>query len=194
MKNILKSRLFTALVTAVVILSILAVFWIINRDTTVGPSIMMVQWAENYDSFEEITDAADLVVVGSIDRVVAEVSVGGWRSEPFATEFRFKVDSVLKGEQVAQITIHQLGVAGESEANDDPLFSSGERYILFLGEGEPGKYYVLGGPQGRFMIVGNLVFSMDNVLPDRVYVGALEVNGLPKEAFIDSISEIVTGL
>ncbi|MCX5995918.1 MAG: hypothetical protein NTV59_07995 [Chloroflexi bacterium] len=189
MTRVLKNRLFIVLLTTVVIVSILAVFWIINRDTTVGPGIAMVEWAEWYDDFEEITATADLVVVGNIDRVVAEMSEGGTPG----TEFSFDVDSVLKGEQVTQIVICQLGAAGELEAYDDPLFSSGERYILFLREGEPGKYYVLGGPQGRFMIVGNLVFSMDNVLLDRVYVGALEVNGLPKEAFIDSISEIVAG-
>ena len=194
MKNILKSRLFIVLLIAVIIVSVLVALVIINHDSTVGPAIACVSWADEYDSFEELTSVADLIVVGSIDRVIAETSEGRWwRSRPFSTDFSFNVDSILKGAQVTRITIHQMGAAGELEVRDDPLFSSGERYILFLREYESGKWAVLGGPQGRFMVVGDQVYSMNNILPDRVDVGALEVNGLQKEVFIDSINEMVAG-
>ncbi|MFL6116488.1 MAG: hypothetical protein ACJ786_34795, partial [Catenulispora sp.] len=36
------------------------------------------------------------------------------------------------------------------QSDEDPVFTVGEAATLFLHEYEPGKYYVIGGPNGRF--------------------------------------------
>ena len=85
---------------------------------------------------------------------------------------------------------HQTGAQGKQEITDDPVFIVEDKYILFLHEYEDGKYFVERGPQGRFMVVNEKVYSMNNILLKAAPV-ALDVNNLDMNSFINSIIETV---
>ena len=159
-----------------------------------GATLVEVSWAEYYASIEDLSAEADLIAVGTVKGVVEVTGdvTGEARWGPvilYFTDFAFSVEQVLKGPQnVMEVMIHQTGAAGKYEVRDDPLLEPGDKYVLFLHEYETGKYYILGGPQGRFQIIEGEVFSMNNVLPGVVYLWPeLDVQAVEKETFLGSV-------
>jgi hypothetical protein len=156
--------------------------------------VSQVSWAHFYATIKDLSAEADLIVVGRVKGVVEETSdvVGEARWEPvilYFTDFIFSVEQVLKGhENVREVVIHQTGAVGKDEIRDDPLLEPGDSYVLFMHEYETGRYFILGGPQGRFQIIGDKVFSMNNVLPGIVFLAPdLDVRGVEKEIFVKSV-------
>ena len=156
--------------------------------------ITEVSWAEYYVDIGELCDTADLIAVGEIGGVISEsgekVAEARWGDVMlYTTDFAFQIEQVLKGEGVEEIILHQTGAAGKQEVSDDPLFEPGERCVLFLREYEAGKYCVLGGPQGRFMIIDDEVFSMNHVLTDEIVILSpdLDFAGVDLESVIASV-------
>ena len=153
-----------------------------------------VSWANHYHDIGDLCTEANLIAIGEIKNVINETEdkVAEARWDPvvvYFTDFTFQVDKVLKGDEVKEIILHQTGVSGKQEIKDDPLFKPGEEYILFLQEYETGKYFVLGGPQGRFKIINDKIFSMNRILPDKVLLDSgLDTDNIDKENFIDSVS------
>lgn len=151
-------------------------------------------WAESYESIEEISTEADLIVVGTVEGILEVTSrlVAELRGGPYFiyyTDFAFSVEQVLKGPQDAtEVMIHQTGAEGKLEVSDDPLLKPGDEYVMFLHEYETGKYYIMGGPQGRFPIIEGEVFSMDYILPVVLDLWLeLGVEGMEKESFLESV-------
>jgi hypothetical protein len=153
-------------------------------------------WARGYSSIDELVSDSfvDLIAVGEIDRVIgvtrnkaAENSRGP--VYVYFTDFSFRIDSVLKGADTKEVLIHQTGAVGEGEIDQDPLFKPGERYVLFLHEYEPGKYFVTAGPQGRYRIIDDKVYSMNHMLPPKTYFVSegLDIDGVLESDFIESI-------
>jgi len=160
------------------------------------PTLVEASWAKYYASIEDLSAEADLIVVGTVKGVVEVTSnvlaMARWGPViHYVTDFAFSVEQVLKGVQdVREVMIHQYGAAGEQEVRDDPLLKQGDKYVLFLHEYETGKYYILGGPQGRFQIINAKVFSMDNILPPErncLLSPGLNVEGVEKESFLASV-------
>jgi hypothetical protein len=183
-----------------------AVIFSLNRDhyrgntNADGTHYSGASWAESYGNLEELSTAADLIAVGQVKgvlRVTGNVlGQATWGPiSRYYTEFAFSVHRVLKGHgSEEEILIHQTGAEGKSEISDDPLLETGDKYIVFLREYEPGKYCILGGPQGRFQIINGQVFSMNHVSPDRVSFGpsfGVDVNGTEEQSFIDSVTAIL---
>lgn len=207
MAKILNNKIYFFILLTVIILFI-AITCVFNyvqtkSDRTIVEPFMTtsVSWAHGYRNIDKLCTKADLIVMGTIDDVIAETyeAIDSTTETEvhfhfiYFTDFSFRVDRVLKGEEETQITIHQTGAIGKQEVRDDPLFIQGEQYILFLREYEDGKYCVLGGPQGRFKIVGDEVFTMNRVFPDKVVLPqGLDINGMQKTDFIDSISRQVS--
>jgi hypothetical protein len=163
-----------------------------------GTPSIDASWAQSYGSIDElIADSfVNLIAVGEIDSVIevtkkkeAENSRGP--VYVYSTDFSFRIDRVLKGPDTKQVSIHQTGAEGEGEIDQDPLFKPGERSVLFLHEYAPGKYYVVGGPAGRYRIVDDKVYSMNYVLPPRTYFpnAGLDTNGILRTDFIQSVIE-----
>jgi hypothetical protein len=123
----------------------------------------------------------DTVVIGKITRILSVISepppkaASGSLHLAF-TDFEFSIERTLKGKEAGNITIHQTGASGEFEIRDDPLFLEGEKYVLFLHKYEEGRYFVTGGPQGRFKILGDKVYSMNYFLPPNTYFPPLELD------------------
>lgn len=114
-----------------------------------------VSWTRLYHDIASLKADSDLVVSG---RVVRSTPVTG---NPPATDFTFSVDAVLHARDGQRalagttIVIHQTGGIqnGQTyEVRDDPLFKVGEKDVLFLHQYVSGRYVVLGGPSGRFLV------------------------------------------
>ena len=153
-----------------------------------------VSWATGYKGIEQLSAEADLIAVGTVERVIGVTGdvIGEVRWGPimlYFTDFAFSVERALKGPQdVGEVLIHQTGAAGKMEVPDDPLLEPGDKYVVFLHEYETGKYLILGGPQGRFQIIENEVFSMNNILPGiGSPVPGLDVKGVEKASFVESV-------
>ena len=167
-----------------------------NPDDDTTQQVIAASWAQ-YGNMAELHAEADLIAAGIIGGTTEEgeekIGEPRWGADYlYYTDFSFKVEQVIKGKEVKEIAIHQIGMSGEVQLADDPLFRLDENWILFLREYEPNKYFVLGGPQGRFKVIEGKVFSMDHVLPEEVMLPTdktLEANGMDKEEFIQIIQD-----
>jgi hypothetical protein len=165
--------------------------------TTDNQSILTISgsWASYYANMEELSREADLIAYGEIDRVIeVQEQIVGHNPKGdmihYYTNFNFKISQVLKGDGIEEAVIHQMGAAGKMVVPDDPMFKKGEEYVLFLHKTETGIYFVLGGPQGRFMVDGGKVFSMDNIIGDKVFLSDdLSYNGIELDDFMGDISK-----
>lgn len=148
----------------------------------------IVDWADYYADITELCQAADLIAYGEIDRVIdvyGSIGVGGH----YYTDFGFSISRFLKGYEPGEAVIHQMGAAGKMVVINDPLFQQGETYVLFLRRLDSGFYYVLGGVQGRFRVIDDNVFSMDNIAPDEISISPdLSYNGIELEDFLGIVS------
>ena len=124
-------------------------------------------WAKIYHSFTDLKHDADLVVQGTVTRVLQTTAPTS--GTPPSTDFQFTVSRVLQDPahrlQGTTLTLHQTGAkVGNTlyQIDDDPLFQVGEQHILFLHEYQPGDYFVLGGPSGRFVIQNGAVKPINN--------------------------------
>jgi hypothetical protein len=155
-----------------------------------------VSWADGASDMQGLFTTADAVVVGKIGKVVDETNklLGepAWGKDYlYYSDFEFIIESNLKAEvKNNSIIIHQIGKAGTQELEDDPLFQSGDSYVLFLREYKPGNYTVLGGPQGRFKIVNDKIYSLNYIysgnniqLPTET-----QINGMSKVEFLQLLT------
>jgi hypothetical protein len=130
---------------------------------------LSASWAAEYESLGALKRSADLAVQGEFERTI-RVTMDEHRI-PY-TDFGFTVQRILlrprSGSPVSvggTVEIHQTGAASSdviTEVEDDPLFRIRDRAVLFLHEYSPGKYFVIGGPSGRFSIVHGVVTPINN--------------------------------
>ncbi len=103
-------------------------------------------------SVAQLADQAQVVAVGTVRDVNREFARDGI---PF-TDFDFTVNTWgSKSPATKSIVVRQTGGPLNGyryEVDDDPLFVVGDSYVLFLREAEqePGIYFVVAGPSGRF--------------------------------------------
>jgi len=134
-------------------------------NTQAQQTFIETSWALNYDTITDLKKDADAVIVGTI-RQVDSIERGD--HDLVFTNFLVDVQQDLHHRTSApgtQIILHQTGAADQTqsvEVRDDPLFSVGDQVVLFLHEYNPGHYYVLGGPQGRFHIHNGTVQSLES--------------------------------
>lgn len=123
-----------------------------------------VSWAIFHSSLKELKRATslDLAVQGKFTAIIATAH----QTDPISTDFSFAISKVLLNPHSmlqnagTSITIHQTGGwRGDTlcQVSDDPLFRVGEEAILFLHQSSSGRYFVDGGPSGRFEVRDGLV-------------------------------------
>jgi hypothetical protein len=113
----------------------------------------------------------------------------------YFTKWAFRVEKVLKGDKVKELIIGQSGSPNQpgTDDRDDPLFLPGEQYLLFLNGDSSGVYHNF-GPQGRYLIWENKVYSMNYILlPEAQYKPPpeLDFNGVELDTIADDINKIV---
>jgi hypothetical protein len=147
-------------------------------------------WAKGYNNIGDMATDSQLIAIGVIDRVVETIQMDEYSYE---TSFAFRIEQVLKGEESGEILLHQTGTPGKpwSAIVDDPLFQTGERYLLFLRSNTPGIFFSSGGPNGRYKILDDNVYSMNNILQNNEYTApeALDFNGVALTTVIDTVTE-----
>lgn len=162
-----------------------------DREATEGDGRVELEasWAWGYGSIKELAQAADLVVKGRVTGIARTYKQGNM---PFPfTDFNVEVDSTFKGSAASTVQVVQTGGASTGrpifEIRDDPLLVQGTTYFLFMrrvSEGvNSGAYAILGGPDGRFEVLGNRVYSLSARYPDRK-IRDLGVAGSPLGDFI----------
>ena len=131
-------------------------------------------WARIYHSFKDLKHDADVVVQGTVTRVIRTEAASPAQKTPYpSTDFLFTVSRVIQdranylkvnthivGPLSITLTLHQTGGLVNNvkyQINDDPLFQQGEQYVLFLHQYKPGFYNVIGGPSGRFVVQGGMI-------------------------------------
>jgi hypothetical protein len=124
---------------------------------------IQVSWAEHYSTVAELKKHTDVAVHGTVTKLVETTKDA--KGIPF-TIYQLTVSDVIvdRKHQLSganpTVTIKQTGgvVDGSTvQVDDDPMFAVGDEVVLFLAEGSPGLYRVIGGPNGRYVVVGGKV-------------------------------------
>ena len=114
-------------------------------------------WAKAYPTLKDLTQSADAIVVGTVEKSAPAASVDGI---PF-TDATVAVKSWLKGTKpAATITVRQTGGALKDAvvvAEGDAIMQPGEESMLFLQKNDNGTYVTLSGPTGRLPVSGTSV-------------------------------------
>jgi hypothetical protein len=148
-------------------------------------------WAYTYHGFSDMCTHSDVISIGIAARIIES------REEDtmlYMTYWDFKVEEILKGEKRGNLTVGQMGspdVSG-SDIKADPLFITGDRYLIFLKESEKGNLYY--HPQGRYFIWDDKVYSMNYILSEGSAlpsVPGIDCNGVEMDVIEDKITEMV---
>jgi hypothetical protein len=143
-----------------------------------------------YGDVPSLRADADLVALGEIIGCPSAESHQTAVGAVYFTDFSFQIESVLYGAaSQSAIVIHQTGGivgGGTVEFMDDPLMQPGDQYVLFLREARPGLYYVLGGPQGRFVVHDERVSSLSDIYSER-NIFDLRIKDMPLGAFVEQV-------
>lgn len=138
-----------------------------------------------FTTLQEIVSNADVIAVADVENCVKVHSHPKAR-EIRLTDFNVRVTEIVKGDlPVGNPVAVQLVTSG-SDA-DYHVMKTGERYVLFLVSNQvTASYSPVGGPQGRFLINDDHVYSMDAVHPDVGFIN-VSVDGQPLDDFISEI-------
>lgn len=150
--------------------------------------VFSASWEESYRSLDQLTSAAEFIVVGTV-KAEATTDREDFRAGDLEggvlvfTDFGFQVTEVLKGAINAEsIIVHQTGGRDHGvlmEAEDDPLLEVGAEYVLYLHFDEVGgRYFVVGGPDGRLVVEDGKASSLSQAFPDRE-ISDLYLQGMP---------------
>lgn len=123
---------------------------------------MDASWSVSYTDLKSLKAASTVVIEGNIV-AVASATLDTATNIPY-TDFTVSIAKVVYDPQGhvhgAAAIVHQTGgIVNDTlhQIDDDPLFQVGEHVVLFLHEYDPGKYYVVGGPTGRFEVRSGVV-------------------------------------
>lgn len=149
----MRARLVAAGVAVVVLGAGGATAYILSRGSQ-STEATTCDYAEHYTTAATLAAHSDLVVAGQVSaRLGTSSGAGGG-----ATDFAFTVTSVLSDPRhrlpkgAGAVKVHQSGTSTGTQCEEDPLFTTGSKNVLFLREYAPGSYFVVGGPNGRLVV------------------------------------------
>lgn len=136
--------------------------------------IFLASWIYRYSGIEELSSDCD---------IIAKVKVTSRRNGPkmtsqlMSTIFTAKIEDLIYGSDEKEIDIFMTGGIDHEqkiiqEISDDPLMNIGDEFIIFADKNEDGTYTILGGPQGRFVVDNECVYSL------REYNSAYSAEGI----------------
>lgn len=134
----------------------------VSQDQHYSQTVTMdASWSASYKDLKSLKAASDVVIEGSIAAIASE-TLDTATNIPY-TDFTVSAHQVVHDPQGrvhgTTVIVHQTGgVVNDTlyQFEDDPLFQVGEHVVLFLHEYAPGKYYVEGGPTGRFEVSADI--------------------------------------
>lgn len=123
---------------------------------------LFASWHYGYCGVGELSANSD---------VIAKVKITGSKIGPdiapelMSTIFTAKVEELIYGSNEKEIDIFMTGGIDHEqkrilEIHDDPLMNIGDEFMVFAQKNEDGTYTILGGPQGRFVIDNDCVYSL----------------------------------
>ncbi|MGD0153731.1 MAG: hypothetical protein ABSC17_08225 [Thermacetogeniaceae bacterium] len=147
--------------------------------------------AKGYVSLQELNNDSDIVAIGSFDKIIDSGTLPNTKL-PF-TDFAFVPEKILKGSfSGSYILVHQLGgnVTGQGivDMKEDPLYSIGEKSLLFLKKGTD-KYYTIGAYQGRFPIRNNKISSLNYAFPARISATPVDIPPMSLDDFYKQLGQ-----
>ena len=145
-------------------------------------------WGYNYRDVEELTENSDYIAIVNVKE-----------SESFYYEilpktlYTVETTQSIYGETDDVQLVFTGGVFEDKtvELSDDPLMSIGDSLLAFARKNDDGTYTVLSGPQGRFVIEDDCVYSLNAVDKQLRSANRLSsnimVDGVPLDDFISSV-------
>lgn len=121
-----------------------------------------VSWAHSYGSVQELTEASDLI---AWVKITGERDGGDLMQSISSTVFTAKVKELIYGDGEETVDIIMTGRVDRKEkiiceVADDPLMHKNDEYLIFARKNESGTYTILGGPQGRYVVDNDRVYSL----------------------------------
>lgn len=147
-------------------------------------------WDYEYSDISELVSASDLIGKVEVGDVYKEYEVNGI---PFTQYNLIVVKSIFNCEKGENIVLTMTGINNgeiKSEISDDTLLSKGDMILIFAKKSEDGTYYILGGPQGRFMYINGKLNSMNNV-SSRVQNMKINIKDADEESVINEINSSI---
>ena len=191
------NRLILMMISFLAIISITTAFFIMYTNVPNTSEIIIdADWVNLYPNFKELADSSDLIIRGV---VLNSISYKLELSEPVSTpllltNYTIKIEEIIKGyEDSETINVRMTGGRLDGKVisiRGCPPMKEGETVILFLKRFTKDNYYIIGGPQGRFIIKGGKVYSLGEIYPSaKKYTSHLKTNGIPIREFIESIEQ-----
>lgn len=154
-------------------------------DGNLTKAVMNASWIYNYASVQELTENSDLI---------ACICVKGMESYEdggiVKTKYQAEVTQCIYGEEQKTVEIVMTGgVMGKTlyEVADDPLMDSNDTFIIFARKNTNGTYTILSGPQGRFVLENDAVYSLNEANSEVERANPysnIRVKNVQKDAFI----------
>jgi hypothetical protein len=136
-------------------------------DTGTRTSGLDASWAEHYSTVSDLKKHSDIAVQGTISQLVGDTTDA--KGIPSRT-YQFVVSATVYDPEhrltgsAPTITLRQTGGVANGvtfQVGDDPLYKVGDEAVLFLKEGSPGVYHVVGGPNGRYSVANGKVTAFN---------------------------------
>lgn len=147
-------------------------------------------WAIIPDDMAEVIAYSDLIVMGTgLSFIGMERFPGSGGIAQYSWKSAFRVDAVFKGDNPSEIVLGNTVFQGPDGSfqtfRPDPPVQPGERWLLLLRRSDDGTYHEF-GPWGRYKIVGEKVYSMNQVTGNNndYFVEKLDINGEDLWTFI----------
>jgi len=159
-----------------------------NAGEKLDKVVMNASWVYNYKDVQELTEKSDLIAYVSINSMESYEENGIVK-----TKYQAEIVDEIYGEKTRTVEIIMTGgVVGKTiyELEDDPLMVPNDEFLIFARKNTNGTYTILSGPQGRFVVEGNMVYSL-NMAESQVAkanpYSNIKVDGVEKDLFISQI-------
>lgn len=123
---------------------------------------MHASWSYNYGGIAELTNSSDLI---ARVKVVGESADDAGSTVIGKTVFTAEVEELIYGDNENSVNIVMTGWIDHNgkkihEIDDDPLMYMDDEFLIFARKNDSGRYTILGGPQGRYVIDDGQVYSL----------------------------------
>lgn len=157
--------------------------------------LLLASWDYKYSGVEELSSDCDIIAKV---KVTSQTNGPKMTSRLMSTIFTAKVEDLIYGFDEKEIDIFMTGGIDHDqkiiwEISDDPLMNIGDEFIVFADKNEDGTYTILGGPQGRFVIDNDCIYSLTeyNSAESAEGINVLAVGGENLNDFIEEVKSYI---